>query len=265
MSTTGPFDPATPAPRAESTPASPPLALRGLVRRFGKFTAVDGVSLEVRAGEIVGFLGPNGAGKTTSLRMAAGLLAPDAGEVEIAGHSLERSPLEARARIGFVPDRAYLYERLTGYEFLEFVAALYQVPADLATRRGAAILERFEMREAAHDPTETYSHGMRQKLAVTAALLHEPMLLLLDEPLNGLDPLAARSLKDLLREHAARGGGILVSTHLLDVVERLCDRVVILHHGRVVAAATLDELRGAHHQATLEDVFLELTREAQAT
>ena len=212
-------------------PPAPPLAVTALVRRYGDFTAVDGLDLEVRPGEIVGFLGPNGAGKTTTLRVCAGLLRPDGGEVRIAGCSLAREPLAARARLGFVPDRPFLYDRLSALEFLDFVAALYDVP------------ER----------------------EVAAPLIHDPPLLLLDEPLQGLDPQGARVLKDLLRERAARGLGVLVSTHLLEVAERLCDRVVILHRGRKLAAGTLAELRGARADATLEDVFLALTREGAAS
>ena len=255
----------------ESTPAPAPLPLRivELTRRFGAVTAVDGVSLEVRPGEIVGFLGPNGAGKTTTLRVCAGLLRADAGDVEVAGVSLAREPLRARARMGFVPDRPFLYDRLSAREFLDFVAALYDVPPDEATTRAEELLRRLDLDEAADDFVESYSLGMRQKVSLAAALLHDPPLTLLDEPLQGLDPRGARVLKDLLRERAARGCGVLVSTHLLEVAERLCDRVVILDRGRKVAEGSLEELRGtsgAHGAAgagpaTLEDVFLSLTRE----
>ena len=241
-----------------------PLAVSSLVRRYGDFTAVDRLDLEVRPGEILAFLGPNGAGKTTTLRVCSGLLKPDAGTVTIAGFALAGDPLEARARMGFVPDRPFLYDRLSGREFLEFVAALYAVPAAAARGRAEAMLERFELARAADDLVEGYSLGMRQKLSVTAAILHDPPLLLLDEPLQGLDPQGARALKDLLRERAERGNGVLVSTHLLEVAERLCDRVVILHHGRTLAEGTLDELRGPRTRATLEDVFLELTKDAAA-
>ena len=241
---------------------SAPLEVAGLVCRYGTFVAVDRLDLRVGPGEIVGFLGPNGAGKTTTLRVCAGLLRPDAGEVRIAGHPLQRDGLAARAAVGFVPDRPFLYDRLTAREFLEFVAALYEVPPAVTATRSVELLRLLELEAAADDLIETYSHGMRQKAAVAAALIHDPPLLLLDEPLIGLDPQAARTLKDLLRERAARGLGVLVSTHLLEVAERLCDRVVILHHGRVVAAGDLATLRGDRSQATLEDVFLELTRGA---
>ena len=239
-----------------------PLEVRGLLRRYGAFTAVDGLDLDVRPGEIVGFLGPNGAGKTTTLRCCSGLLAPDAGEIRIAGRPLATAPLEARARLGFVPDRPFLYDRLTAWEFLDFTGALYRIGAADARQRAAVLLERLELGGAADELAETYSLGMRQKLSIAAALLHDPSLVLLDEPLGGLDPHSARALKDLLRERAARGAGVLVSTHLLDVAERLCDRVVVLHHGRKRAEGTLAELRGASADATLEDVFLTLTRQA---
>jgi ABC-2 type transport system ATP-binding protein len=238
----------------------PPLEVRGLTRRYGAFTAVDGLDLTVRGGEIVGFLGPNGAGKTTSLRCCSGLLEPDTGTIAIAGASLGSEPLAARARLGFVPDRPFLYDRLTAWEFLDFVGALYRVGARLAHERAGRLIEQLGLGDAASDLIETYSLGMRQKVSVAAALLHDPPLLLLDEPLGGLDPQSARALKDLLRERTARGFGVLVSTHLLDVAERLCDRVVVLHHGRKRAEGTLAELQGTQAGATLEDVFLALTR-----
>ena len=239
--------------------AAPPLRIESLTHRYGDLLAVDDLSLEVRAGEIVGFLGPNGAGKTTTLRACAGLLAPDRGRVTVAGASLLEAPREARARLGLVPDEPFLYERLTPLEFLEFVAALYDVPVALAARRADELLVRFELGEAAGDLLESCSRGMRQKVSIAAALLHDPPLVLLDEPLNGLDPHAVRALKDLLRERAARGLGVLVSTHLLEVAERLCDRVVIIHRGRKRADGTPASLLEGRADATLEDVFLALT------
>lgn len=240
-----------------TTPA-PPLLVQGLARRFGAAQAVADVSLGVNAGEIVGFLGENGAGKTTTLRCVSGLLTPDAGRIVVAGADLASEPLVARARLGFVPDRPLLYDRLSAREFLAFVAALYDLPAAAAERRAESLIERLGLAEHASRTIEGYSLGMRQKTAIAAALLHSPPLLLLDEPLNGLDPSSARTLKDLLREHAAAGGGVLVSTHLLDVAERLCDRVVILRLGRVLAQGTLAELRGGRGDRSLEDVFLSL-------
>lgn len=245
--------------------ADAPLEVRGLTRSFGRVHAVADVSLHVEPGEIVGFLGANGAGKTTTLRCVAGLLSADAGSIAVAGADLAREPRVAKARLGFVPDRPFLYDRLSAREFLAFVAALYDLPAEPAARRAEELLTRLSLAEHADRTIEGYSLGMRQKTAISAALLHSPPLLLLDEPLNGLDPPAARLLKDLLREHARAGGGVLVSTHLLDVAERLCDRVVILRTGRVVAGGTLEALRargapGATpgHERSLEDLFLEL-------
>ena len=245
-------------------PTPLPLHVQDLTRRYGQLIAVQRLSFEVRPGEILGFLGPNGAGKTTTLRMCAGLLAPDTGRIEVAGAPIAERPLLARARLGFVPDRPFLYERLTAREFLDFVAALYDVPADLSRQRAETLIERLDLTDAAEDLIETYSHGMRQKVSLSAALMHDPPLTMLDEPLTGLDPHGARALKDLLRERAARGHGVLVSTHLLEVAERLCDRVLILHHGEKRAEGSLAELRGGRAEATLEDVFLDLTEGAAA-
>jgi ABC-2 type transport system ATP-binding protein len=242
------------------TSAAPPLQVRELSRRYGTVVAVDRLDLEVRPGEILGFLGPNGAGKTTTLRMCAGLLQPDHGAIAIAGIPLDRHGREARAHLGFVPDRPFLYERLTGAEFLELIGALYDVAPAVVRERTASLAGRLEIATALGDPIESYSLGMRQKTSLIAALLHDPTLLMLDEPLGGLDPLGARTLKDLLRERASRGLGVLVSTHLLEVAERLCDRVVILQGGRKRAEGSLEELRAGRVDRTLEDVFLELTR-----
>lgn len=239
---------------------SHPLVLEGITRRFGAFTAVDRVSLEVRAGEIVGFLGANGAGKTTTLRCACGLIQADSGRVTLAGHDLTGDPLAAREAMGFVPDRPFLYERLTTREFLAFIAALYSVPPHQADSRVRRLAERLQLGDAIDQPIESHSLGTRQKVALIAALVHAPALLMLDEPLGGLDPASARALRDVLREHADAGGGVLISTHLLDVAERTCDRVVMLRAGRVIAAGTLAELRGSRDDATLEQLFLELTR-----
>lgn len=237
-----------------------PLVIAGLTRRFGGLTAVQDLSLEVPAGSIVGFLGANGAGKTTTLRCASGLLEPDAGSIRVAGADLLADPIRARQAMGFVADRPFLYDRLTGRECLAFIAALYAVPPREAEARVEALAERLQLGDALDRPIEVHSLGTRQKVAVIAALVHAPTLLMLDEPLGGLDPPSARALRDVLRAHADAGGGVLVSTHLLDVAERFCDRVIMLRAGRVVAQGTLDQLRGAHGDATLESLFLELTR-----
>ena len=247
-----------------TTRIAPPLEILGITHRYGSLTAVEALDFTVRAGEILGFLGPNGAGKTTTLRIAAGLLKPTAGEVRIAGASLFAEPMAARAGFGFVPDRPALSERLTAIEFLEFVAALYRVPPETGEPRARALLDHLELDAGSPLTADAFSLGMRQKLSIAAALLHDPPLLMLDEPLGGLDPRGARALKDLLRERAARGFGVLVSTHLLDVAERLCDRVLILDHGRKRTEGTLAELREGKESRSLEDVFLELTREERA-
>ncbi len=246
-----------------SHPTAIPLHTVDLSRSYGRVLAVDRLSLEVRPGEILGFLGPNGAGKTTTLKLCSGLLRPDAGEVRVAGRSLASEPLAARARLGLVPDRPFLYEQLSAREHLAFCASLYRVPQGEAESRAARLLEALDLARTADDLIESYSLGMRQKVSIAAALLHDPPLLLLDEPLSGLDPRGARALKDLLRERAARGLGVLVSTHLLEVAERLCDRVAILKAGRLLAQGTLAELRQGRERATLEDVFLQLTEEAE--
>ena len=241
-----------------------PLEVRALTLRYGAIEAVSGLDFEVRPGEILGFLGPNGAGKTSTLRACAGLLRPAAGTVTIAGAPIAEQPLVARARMGLVPDEPFLYERLSAREFFDFIGALYDVPAATAAERAERLIERLDLGEVADRLIESYSLGMRQKVSVVAALLHEPALLMLDEPLTGLDPRGARALKDLLRDHATRGGGVLVSTHLLDVAERLCDRVVILSRGHKLAEGSLASLRGTRADATLEEVFLHLTGEPPA-
>lgn len=240
------------------------LSLRGLERRFGPVRAVDGISMEVRPGEIVGFLGANGAGKTTTLRCLSGLLRPDRGEIVIAGHDLARAPLAARRAMGFVPDRPFLYERLTPREFLGFIATLYSLEPARASADAEALLARLELDAFADVTLEALSSGNRQKTAIAAALLHAPALLLLDEPMNALDPPAVHALKALLRERAQAGAGVLVSTHQLDVAERFVDRLVLLHAGRVIADGAFAELRQGHDDATLEALFLRLTRKGPA-
>ncbi len=237
-----------------------PLEAAGLTRRYGDFVAVDAISLRVAPGEIVGFLGANGAGKTTTLRCLAGLLRPDRGEIRISGHDLAKQSRQAKAALGFVPDRPFLYERLTTREFLSFLGTLYRQEPHPAAARAEALIARLELDRVADLTIEALSFGSRQKVALIGALLHSPALLLLDEPLNGLDPPAARALKDLLREHATTGAGVLVSTHQLEVADRLCDRVVLLHHGRVLAEGAPAELIRARGSGTLEEYFLELTR-----
>ena len=232
----------------------------GLSRRYGDFTALDGLDLAVRPGELFGFLGPNGAGKTTTIRLLTGLLLPSAGEAFVAGHSLTGAPRAARAALGFVPDTPFLHDKLTAREFLALSAALYDVPGDVADRRGRALLALLELEAAADGLIEGYSHGMRQKTALAGALVHDPKVLFLDEPTIGLDPRSARTIKDLLRGLCDRGKAVFLSTHVLEIAERLCDRVAILDRGRLVVVGTMAELRQrARTQASLEEIFLGLT------
>jgi ABC-2 type transport system ATP-binding protein len=240
---------------------SPALALTDLRKSFGR-PAVDGLGLTVRRGELYALLGPNGAGKTTTLRMVAGLLAPDAGRVEVLGIDLARDPAAAKRRMAYLPDDPMLYGKLKPTEYLEFVAGLWGVDAKTAEPRARALLALLDLEPHAHELTEGFSRGMKQKLALAGALIHEPELLILDEPLTGLDAAAARQVKDLLLGHVARGGTVILTTHILEVAERLAQRIGIIQHGRLIAEGTLDELREAAPGATLEDMFLQLTGQA---
>ncbi|NLG69811.1 MAG: ABC transporter ATP-binding protein [Firmicutes bacterium] len=240
------------------------LAIRGLVKRYGRspVPAVDGLDLEVGAGEIFGFLGPNGAGKTTTIKVVVGILRPDAGQVTIDGRPAVPSTPEVRRLIGYVPDTPELWPRLRGSEYLAFLADVYQIPPEERMDRAWPLVEALELVDAIDSLISSYSHGMRQKLALVGALMVRPHLLVLDEPLVGLDPRSSYVVKELLREHTRRGGTVFFSTHILDVAERLCDRVGIIHKGRLVASGTLDEMRALHARGheTLEAIFLEVTR-----
>jgi ABC-2 type transport system ATP-binding protein len=237
------------------------IELRALSKNYGRFTAVDQLTLEVPKGELFGFLGPNGAGKTTTLRMIAGILQPTAGTVVIGGEDIQQNPEAAKAKLGFVPDRPYVYEKLTGAEFLRFVAALFGQEGAGVERRLDELLELFELTPWKDELTESYSHGMRQKLLISSALVHRPEVLVVDEPMVGLDPKSARTLKDLLRAFVQRGGTVLMSTHTLEVAEAMCDRIAIVHHGRLAASGTMEDLRRetASEGLTLERLFLKLT------
>ncbi len=237
------------------------LRLEGLVKRYGKFTAVGGIDLTVRRGQIFGFLGPNGAGKTTTIRMVAGILEPSEGSIHVAGHDLSAQPLNAKARVGYIPDRPYLYEKLSGGEFLRFVAGLWGKKGPEVEARADRLLELFKLMPWKDELIESYSHGMRQKLLISSALVHQPELIVVDEPMVGLDPRSARLLKDLLREFTDRGGAVLLSTHTLEVAEALCDEIAIVQNGRIIARGTMDELRGQADagEAHLEEIFLKVT------
>jgi ABC-2 type transport system ATP-binding protein len=237
------------------------IRLHQLSKRYGRFTAVDKIDLAVPSGELFGFLGPNGAGKTTTFRMIAGILRPTSGTVEVGGIDINRRPLEAKARLGFIPDRPFVYDKLTGAEFLRFAAALYGQQGAVVERRIDELLELFDLSRWKNELTESYSHGMRQKLIISGALVHRPEVIVVDEPMVGLDPRSARLLKDLFRQFVNRGGTVLMSTHTLEVAETMCDRIAIVHGGKIVASGNMSELQEqtSSEDLGLEDVFLKLT------
>jgi ABC-2 type transport system ATP-binding protein len=234
---------------------------RGLRKAFGATRAVDGLDLRVPAGMLYAFLGPNGAGKTTSLRMIAGLLKPDQGDVLVHGVSLAQQPAAAKRPLAYVPDDPVLYGKLRPLEHLEFVAALWDLPGAVAQPRAEQLLQTLGLWEKRGDYIESFSRGMKQKLALAAALVHEPTVMLLDEPLTGLDAAAARLVKDILHDFVRRGGSVILTTHILDVAERMAERIGIIHAGRLKVEGTLEELRAHADRAggTLEDVFLAVT------
>jgi len=237
------------------------IRLQNLTKRYGSFAAVDDISLDVPRGVLYGFLGPNGAGKTTTLRMIAGILRPTDGHVLLGGDDVHQNPMAAKQRLGFIPDRPFVYDKLTGAEFLRFVAGLYGQDGDAVERRIAELLEVFELASWKDELLEAYSHGMRQKLIISSALIHRPECIVVDEPMVGLDPKAARLLKDIFRQFVGKGGTVLMSTHTLEVAQAMCDRIAIIQHGRIVAAGTVDEVRRQHRagDSTLEELFLKLT------
>lgn len=242
------------------------LVVRGLVKRFGGFTAVNGLDLTVRRGELYALLGPNGAGKTTSLRIVAGLLAPDAGQITVCGVDRLRDPVEAKRLVAWLPDEPMVYDKLTPVEYLDFVAGLWQVAPALALRRRDELIATLDLARVADQRCEGFSKGMRQKVALAGALIHDPQLLILDEPLTGLDAAMARHVKELLQERVARGVTVILTTHILEVAERLSDRIGIIRQGRLVREGTMAELRGAGGSpgSTLEDVFLDVVAREQA-
>ncbi len=237
------------------------LTVHGVSKSYakGRVKAVDNLSFAVKRGEIFGFIGPNGAGKTTTIKIICGIINADAGSVSINGHDIEKEPIKAKRSLGFVPDAANVYERLTGLEYLNFLADIYGVDAKTRAERMEKYLTMFEIKDAAGSLIKSYSRGMRQKLTLTGALLHHPPLWILDEPMSGLDPRAAHQLKQEMRAHCDAGNTVFFSTHVLEVAERLCDRIGIINHGRLIAVGTLDELRAGDRGESLEQLFLQLT------
>ncbi|HEY6109789.1 MAG TPA: ABC transporter ATP-binding protein [Gemmatimonadales bacterium] len=237
------------------------IRLEGLTKHYGSFVALDHIALHVPRGVLYGCLGPNGAGKTTMLRMIAGILRPTDGRVLIGGDDVQVNPLAAKMRLGFIPDRPFVYDKLTGAEFLRFVAGLYGQQGETVERRVAELLEVFELSSWKDELIEAYSHGMRQKLIISSALIHRPECIVVDEPMVGLDPKGARLLKDIFRQFVERGGTVLMSTHTLEVAEAMCDQIGILQHGKIVAHGTMAEIRLQHAagDASLEELFLKLT------
>ncbi len=243
-------------------PTHPPsgLEIRGLVKRFDR-PAVDGLDLTVRAGEFYALLGPNGAGKTTTLRMVAGLLAPDEGSIRVCGIDALADPVAAKQVMAWVSDEPMIYDKLTPFEYLEFIAGLWGIDAALAETRARALLGWLGLDAHAHERCEGFSKGMRQKVALAGALVHDPKLIILDEPLTGLDAGSARQVKTVLRERVAAGGTVIMTTHILEVAERMADRIGVIAAGRLIAQGTLDDLRrnsGVGSATSLEDTFLAL-------
>ena len=242
------------------------IELKALTKRYGSFTAVNALDLVVPKGELFGFLGPNGAGKTTTLRMIAGILRPTSGTVRIAGVDVNAEPMKAKAMLGYIPDRPFIYDKLTGAEFLRFVAGIYSQSGKDIEHRGNELLSLFDLNQWRDELVESYSHGMRQKLIIASAFIHKPDVIVVDEPMVGLDPKAARILKDLFIEYTRRGHTIMMSTHTLEVAETMCDRIGIIQGGTIRALGTMDELRASSNNGSegLEQIFLKLTGENAA-
>jgi ABC-2 type transport system ATP-binding protein len=238
---------------------------RHLVKRYGDKIAVNDISFDVYQGEVFGFLGPNGAGKTTTIKVIVGLLQPTSGTVKVAGYDVQTQSMLAKASSGYVPDTPNLYAKLSGRELLRFVGDLYNMDRSQVEHRIDELLRMFDLTAAADDTVDSYSHGMQQKTSLAAALMHDPKVLILDEPTVGLDPKSARLIKDILRQLADRGAAVMLSTHILEIAERMCDRIGIINKGQLIAVGTMDELRTLDKtgQTSLEDIFLDLTGGAE--
>lgn len=239
------------------------LELKNLSKRYGSHQAVNNISLQIESGSLYAFLGPNGAGKTTTLRMVAGLLLPDSGDAVILSQSITRSPSAAKQMLAYLPDEPLIYGKLRPIEYLEFVAGLWGIPAQKAGRYAQELLKQLSLWDSRGDFSETFSRGMKQKLALAGALIHQPKVIILDEPLTGLDAAAARMVKNMLTDYVQQGNTVILTTHIMEIAERMAQRIGIINHGQLIAEGTLDELRAQSGEVggSLETVFLELTQD----
>ncbi len=236
------------------------IKIENITKTYNKTVkALDNISFSVKGGEIVGFIGPNGSGKTTTMKILTGIIKPDMGKVTINGFNIREDPIEAKRSIGYIADNPDIFLRLKGLEFLELIGDIYKVPTDVRRSRTKDLAEKFGLTDALGSPMISYSHGMRQKIMVIAALIHKPPVWILDEPMIGLDPKSAFELKQLMREHTKEGNAVFFSTHVLEVAEKLCDRVIIIKNGHILYDGTLEELENQNKNKSLENIFLELT------
>ncbi|MDE0184705.1 MAG: ABC transporter ATP-binding protein [Candidatus Poribacteria bacterium] len=241
------------------------ITISNLTKFFGKLTAVDRLTMQIESGELFGFLGPNGAGKTTTINMLTGLIRPTAGTATICGYDIKTQGLQAKALTGLMPDTPYIYDTLTGRQYVRFMADLYEIPSQRSERRMAELLEMLDLVDAGDELIKSYSYGMQKKILLTAVLVHEPRVLFLDEPTSGLDPKSARTVKEILRLLCDRGCTVFMSTHILEIAERVCDRIGIINEGKLVTVGTMDELRQDNTAVdrNLEEIFLELTGDVE--
>jgi len=240
------------------------LSLHKVSKTYGNNTvkAVDAISLEVKAGQILGFIGPNGAGKTTAMKMITGILKPDEGTITVNGHDIATDPIAAKQSFGYVPDSPDMFLRLKGLEYLNFMGDMYQVPDDVRQEKITSMAQTFEMTGALSARIQSYSHGMRQKIIIMGALMHNPAVWILDEPLTGLDPRSSFQLKEMMRQHAEAGNCVFFSTHMLEVAEKLCDKITLINKGKIIYFGELEELKKRHNQLSLEEIFMEVTANA---
>lgn len=237
------------------------IELKNLTKKYGSLTAVNNLNLEIEKGEIFGFLGPNGAGKTTTIKLLSGLLKPTSGTAKILGFDIQVNPIEAKSYIGLIPDEPNIYEKLTGREFLRFMGNIFKVENTVIVKKTTELLKIFDLQDRADELIQVYSHGMKQKIAIAGALIHSPKIIIFDEPTIGLDPKSARTIKDILKYRAESGDCIFMSTHILEIAERMCDRIGIINNGNLIAVGNMDELRHLSKSGkyNLEEIFLELT------